>query len=188
MLLVENDGIVSLSNGTESAIISSSWLTRKYNYPVLSQERERRIYKTNEMHFIANSAEEFPQTELNWGLVESWNLPKLRQEYMDFLNGKEKEPKWKQFRMFFLQNIAYNRMRFNTSLVPGQIAAERVEAFLNKESSEWKVLAGQWDVFIDYAPASSRANAEEIAEWNTQAISASMPFKFKNDAKMTLLS
>lgn len=187
MFLHETEGYVFLSDGQNVVSVSSSWFASKYNYPVLNAER--RVYKSNEIHFTANAAgEELKQEKISWSLIENLNLQQLKQDYINFLNGLEEKPKWKQFRMFFLQNIAYNRMRFNTSLVPGQIAAERVEAFLNKESSEWKVLAGQWDVFIDYAPVLTRPSTDEIADWNAQAISGSMPFRFKNDAKMTLLN
>lgn len=188
MLLVENDGVVSISSETESVIVSASWLSRRYGYPVLNQER--RIYKTGESHFTANSAgEEFPEDLLMWDLIENLDLSQLKDDYLDFLNGIEDQPKWKKFRMFFLLgNIAYNRMRYGTTTSLGIIAGGRVEDFINKESTEWAILAGLWDFFVDCTPINNRPTVDEIAEWNAQSTSASMPFRFEDSAKMVLLN
>lgn len=96
--------------------------------------------------------------------------------------------KWKQFRMFFLSNIAYNRMRFNAVQAPGQIAGGRIEAFMNIESTEWEILAGQWNVFIAYTPVDKLPSLEEVNEWKAQAASALMPFTFSDDGKLILIN
>lgn len=141
-------------------------------------------YKPIDREYTSGSGEVWEEGEYYLANFESYRTKWISQ------NSLNPAPSinWKQFRLFFLQNIAYNRMRQNTALLSGQIAAERIEAFLNKESLEWQVLAGQWGVFIDYVPMMAKPSAEEIAEWNTQAASAFMPFKFKNDGKMTLLA